>query len=68
MRQYEEWVPKIYFLKRRFIHELNGAIYVELRQKLEQLVSEGKAVDATNFNYSDTEKYKGNPTYIKYLC
>lgn len=68
MRKYEDWVPKVYFLKRHFIHELNGAIYVELRQKLEQLVSEGKAVDATNFNDLAAKKYKENPTYIKYLC
>lgn len=60
---------KVYYLQRDCVHELNGALFEELRRQLEQLVQAGKALDATHITDQRLlRNWNADRNYIKYYC
>ncbi|MBA3925566.1 hypothetical protein [Listeria rustica] len=60
---------KVYYLQRDCVHELNGALFEELRRRLEELVEEGKALDATHITDQRLlQTWNADRNYIKYYC
>ncbi|EAE8754675.1 hypothetical protein BSR75_15480 [Listeria monocytogenes] len=58
-----------YYVKRKYIHDLDGAIFDKLRGKLKEMTEDGRAVLVKmNVPVSDYIFYENNRDYVKYFC
>ncbi|HEL9522349.1 TPA: hypothetical protein ACSJUE_002288 [Listeria monocytogenes] len=58
-----------YYVKRKHIKDLDGAIFDKLRGKLKEMTEDGRAVLVKlNMPTSDYAVYEKNRDYVKYFC
>ncbi|HHP9239473.1 TPA: hypothetical protein ACSJYH_000304 [Listeria monocytogenes] len=58
-----------YYVKRKYINDLDGAIFDKLRGKLKEMTEDGRAVlMKMNVPVSDYDVYEMNRDYVKYYC
>ncbi|EUJ33137.1 hypothetical protein MFLO_04320 [Listeria floridensis FSL S10-1187] len=57
---------QVFYLKRGYLKDLDHLLFAPLKQKLGEMVGEGKAVEATNLSEAEQKTYKNDRDYIKF--
>ncbi|MBC1374197.1 hypothetical protein HB839_01515 [Listeria sp. FSL L7-1699] len=62
-------MSNIYYVKREFIKDLDGAVFDKLRGKLKEMSEDGRAVIVNkNIPSSNYKVYEKNINFVKYFC